>query len=53
MRTLEAAVVAIDEALEAPGPWKSVVKGLFGLEGLKSDADFAEVSTTTAGWKVR
>jgi hypothetical protein len=45
MRTLERAVEAIDAGLEvAGGRWNGVVKGLFGLEGLKSDADFAEVS---------
>jgi hypothetical protein len=44
MRTLERAVEAIDAGLEvAAGRWNGVVKGLFGLEGLKSDADFAEV----------
>lgn len=44
MRTLEAAVEAIDEALTAPtGTWKRVVKRLFGLEGLQDDGDFAEV----------
>lgn len=44
MRTLEQTVEAIDKGLEvAGGRWKGIIKGLFGLEGLKSDADFAEV----------
>lgn len=44
--TLERAVEAIDAGLEvAGGRFKGAVKGLFGLEGLKSDADFAEVSS--------
>lgn len=45
MRTLETVVEAIDTALDvAGGRFRGVVKGLFGLEGLKSDADFADVS---------
>lgn len=44
MRTLERTVEAIDQGLEvAGGRWKGIIKGLFGLEGLKSNADFAEV----------
>lgn len=45
MRTLESVVEAIDTALEVGGGrFKGMIKGLFGLEGLESDADFADVS---------
>lgn len=52
MRTLQGAVDAIDRGLEvAGGRWKRVVKGLFGLEGLERDADFAEVRVSPVrGW---
>ncbi|KAI5450429.1 Serine carboxypeptidase S28 [Naganishia albida] len=55
MRTLEAAVEAIDQALMAPtGTWKRVIKRLFGLEGLQDDGDFAEVIASPLGsWQAR
>ncbi|GHJ84782.1 hypothetical protein NliqN6_1184 [Naganishia liquefaciens] len=55
MRTLEQTVEAIDRGLEAAGGrWKGIIKGLFGLEGLKSDADFAEVISSVLGsWQAR
>ncbi|KAJ9091424.1 hypothetical protein QFC21_007214 [Naganishia friedmannii] len=55
MRTLEAVVEAVDSALEVGrGRWKGRVKGLFGLEGLQSDADFADVIASPLGsWQAR
>lgn len=46
---LQSAVKTIDTLLDLPHPVPSVLKGMFGLEHLKDDADFAEVISSPLG----
>ncbi|KAK1922604.1 serine carboxypeptidase S28-domain-containing protein [Papiliotrema laurentii] len=47
---LQSAVKTIDTLLDLPHPVPSVLKGMFGLEHLKDDADFAEVISSPLGY---
>lgn len=46
---LQSAVKTIDTLLDLPGPVPTFVKGMFGLEALKDDADFADVISSPLG----
>ena len=48
--TLLSTVQAIDKLLDLPEPVPTLVKGLFGLEGLKDHADFGEVISGPLGY---
>ena len=52
--TLLQAVETIDKLLDLPEPMPSLVKGLFGLEGLSDNADFGEVISNPLGlWQAK
>ena len=46
---IQSAIKTIDTMLDLPGPVPTILKGLFGLEQLSDDADFAEVLTSPLG----
>lgn len=48
--TLLQAIESIDKLLDLPEPIPSLVKGLFGLEGLSDNADFGEVISSPLGY---
>jgi len=48
--TLLSTVETIDKLLDLPEPVPTLVKGLFGLEGLKDHADFGEVISGPLGY---
>jgi hypothetical protein len=52
--TLLQAIESIDKLLDLPEPVPSLVKGLFGLEGLNDNADFGEVISSPLGlWQAK
>ena len=46
---LQSSIKTIDTILDLPEPAPTILKGLFGLEGLKSHADFADVLSSPLG----
>lgn len=46
---LQSAIKTIDKLLDLPQPVPTLVKGLFGLQGLSDDADFADVISGPLG----
>ena len=52
--TLLSAIESIDKLLDLPEPVPSLVKGVFGLEGLSDNADFGEVISSPLGlWQAK